>query len=100
MLCVPLDANDRIDEAALAQHPKMATVRRFWPNEADRSGYLVRNERGLAIAFESAEADGESLVHLESGMVRLGECLSLRKPDGRIVPFRVVSVRGDGCAGF
>lgn len=97
MLCAPLDADGMIDAAALARHPGLATVRRFWPNEPDRSGYLVRSEDGWAVAFLS-EAGNEEFVHLSAGPLRIGECLSLCKPDGKVFPFRVVDAKPDGIA--
>jgi hypothetical protein len=45
MLRVPLNKEGLIDEASLARRPAMATVRRFWPNEPDQTGYVVRKGR-------------------------------------------------------
>ena len=42
MLRVPLDRQGLIDEASLLSRPAMATVRRFWPNEPDQTGYGLR----------------------------------------------------------
>ena len=98
MLCLPLDADGVMDEAALALQPLMATARRFWPNEADRFGHVVRQEDGWAISFEPGKIDNGGLVHLESRPVRPGGCLALRTPDGQVDPFRVVHMQPDGCA--
>lgn len=99
MLRVPLDAAGSIDNAALAQRPGMATVRRFWPNEADKSGYLIRTDKGWAFSYDIGDEDDEKLYHLEAHPLRVGEYVTITEPDGRIYPFRVVRSQIDGLAG-
>ena len=98
MLCVPLDAGGMIDEAVLARRPTLATVRRFWPNEADQWGHVVRTKVGWAFSYAPGEVDDEDLIHLENDPLRVGGHVSVREPDGRIYPFRIVSVQPDGIA--
>ena len=99
MLRVPLDAEGRIDETALARKPAMATVRRFWPNEPDQSGSLVRKGRGWAFSYAVGEDDDEDLYHLEAHPLRIGEYVTLTEQDGRQFPFRVVRSQPDGVEG-
>ena len=96
MLRVPLDAAGLIDEAALAKRPAMATVRRFWPNEADQTGYLVRNGQGWAFSYALGDDDDERVYHLEAHPLRTGEYVTLTEPDGRSYPFRVASSNRNG----
>lgn len=96
VLRLPLGADGLIDEAAVAQRPAMATVRRFWPNEADQQGYLVRNASGWAFSYAIGESDDENLYHLDSHPLRPGEYITLTEPDGRRYPFRVVQAVADG----
>jgi hypothetical protein len=98
MLRVPLDDAGLIDEAALAKRPALATVRRFWPNEADQTGHLVRNRAGWAFSYATGDADEEALYHLDDHPLRLGDCVMLTRPDGSRVPFRVARSRADGVA--
>lgn len=97
MLCAPLDDAGVIDEAALARQPGLATVRRFWPNEPDRSGFLVRKGGDWVISFVPG-GGGESFVLLDSHPLRLGGPVALREPDGSVRPFRIVRMQPDGIA--
>ena len=96
VLRLPLDADGLIDDAAIAQKPAMATVRRFWPNEPDQLGYLVRKGKGWAFSYELGEGDDEDVFHLESHALRAGEYVTLTEPDGSRHPFRVVRTNSDG----
>ena len=89
LLRLPLDERGLIDERALAGSPAMATVHRFWPNEADRSGYVIRTPQGWAMSYEPGEEDDETVFHLETHPIRKGEYITLTEPDGRRFPFRV-----------
>ena len=99
VLRLPLDANGLIDDAAIALRPAMATVRRFWPNEPDQQGYLVRKGPGWAFSYEPGEGDDENVFHLESHALRAGEYVTLTEPDGSRFPFRVVQSQTDGVSG-
>jgi hypothetical protein len=92
LLRLPLDDEGIIDERALGHAPAMATVHRFWPNERDRSGYMIRTPAGWAMSYEPGEADDETVFHLETHPIRIGEYVTLTEPDGRRLPFRVVSL--------
>jgi hypothetical protein len=103
MLRLPLRDDGLIDARAVAATPAMASVRRFWPNEPDEQGYLIRKGDGWAFSYALGEADDESVYHLESHPIRLGEYVTLTEPDGRRLPFRVVQaepeiVRTGTCA--
>jgi hypothetical protein len=99
MLRVPLDGAGLIDEAALAQRPAMATVRRFWPNEPDQTGYLVRNGQGWSFSYAVCDEDDEKLFHLEAHPMRLDDYVTITEPDGAAFPFRIVRAQPDGVAG-
>jgi len=99
MLRVPLDAEGLIDGAALARRPAMATVRRFWPNEPDQTGHLLRNGTGWVFSYAVGEDDDEKLYHLEEHPLRVGEYVTLTEPDGSRFPFRVVQSQTDGVSG-
>lgn len=92
LLRLPLGEGGLIDETALRKAPAMATVRRFWPNEPDMAGYVIRTPRGWAFSYELGEDDDEAVFHLETHTLRVGEYLTLTEPDGRQLPFRVASV--------
>jgi hypothetical protein len=99
ILRVPLDTAGLIDEAALARRPAMATVRRFWPNEPDQTGYLVRKGQGWAFSYAVGDEDDEKLFHLEAHPMRVDNYVTITEPDGETYPFRVVRAQPDGVAG-
>jgi hypothetical protein len=99
MLRVPLDADGLIDGATLAQRPAMATVRRFWPNEPDQIGHLIRSGKAWVFSYAIGEDDDEKLYHLEDHPLRVGDYVTLTEPDGSRFPFRVVQSQSDGVSG-
>jgi hypothetical protein len=92
LLRLPLEDDGLIDEQSLKEAPARATVRRFWPNQPDMSGYVIRTPRGWAFSYEPGEDDDESVFHLETHAIRPGEYLTLTEPDGTLLPFRVASL--------
>lgn len=92
LLRLPLGEDGLIDEPSLKAAPARATVRRFWPNEADMSGYVIRTPGGWAFSYEPGEEDDEAVFHLETHPLRQGEYITLTEPDGQRLPFRVASL--------
>lgn len=90
LLRLPLDANGLIDVAEFQARPALATVRRYWVNEPDRSGYLIHKKSKWVFSYALGDADDESLFHLESHSLNLGEYVTITETDGQVLPFRVV----------
>ncbi len=93
LLRLPLDEAGMIDEAARQAEPARATVRRFWPNQADLSGYVIRTRDGWAFSYRIGEEEDETVFHLETHPIRLGAYITLTEPDGQQLPFRVASLQ-------
>ena len=93
LLRLPLNPDGLIDECALVRSPALATVHRYWPNEPDMSGYVIRTPNGWAVSYEPGEEDDETVFHLETHPIRIGEYITLTEPDGRRLPFRVASLK-------
>ncbi len=91
LLRLPLARDGSIDEPARAASPSAAFVRRFWDNEPDRSGAVLRNSNGWNFAFPDEPPDGH--YHLDDGAIRPGGSVDLTAPDGTRLPFRVASIR-------
>ncbi|MGZ8347017.1 MAG: hypothetical protein ACXWUP_07910 [Allosphingosinicella sp.] len=89
LLRLPLRDDGLIDESALREAPARATVHRFWPNQPDLSGYVIRTPIGWALSYELGEDDDEAIFHFESHPIRIGEYITLTEPDGQKLPFRV-----------
>ncbi len=66
-------------------------VRRFWSHRADWHGLLMPLDDESWAIRSSADPD-EPLWHLLGKAFRPGEYLTLRRPDGRELSFRIVSV--------
>jgi hypothetical protein len=96
MLRVPLDAEGLIDDAAMAKNPAMATVRRFWPNEPDQTGYLVRDGGGWAFSYAIGDDEDEKFYRLRTQPLRIGDYVTISEPDGVDYPFRVTRSVFDG----
>ena len=92
LLRLPLGEDGAIDEALLAAAPTLATVRRFWPNEPDISGYIVRDAGGWCFCYEPCKCEAAA-CHVDMPKMYLGQCVTLTQPDGRQLPFRVASLR-------
>lgn len=93
LIRLPLSKDGLIDEAGLAANPARATVHRHWPNQPDRSGYVVPTRSGWAFSYEPGEADDENVFHLETHQLRIGDYITLTEPDGSRLPYRVTDLR-------
>jgi hypothetical protein len=67
-------------------------VHRHWPNERDLTGYVIRTPGGWALSYEPGEDDDETVFHLETHPIRIGEYITVTEPDGQKLPFRVASL--------
>jgi len=92
MLRLPLDEQGLIDADSWRAGKERATVRRFWPNEPDQSGNVVRTRGGgWAFSYEIGDDDDEPIFHLQDHPIRVGEYLTITETDGDRLTFKVVS---------
>lgn len=94
LLRLPLDAEGHVDTAAFRAEPGLATVRRYWPNEPDMAGYVIRTDRGWAFSYALGDADDEAIFHLETHAIRPGEYVTITETDGEKLPFHVMRCEG------
>ena len=92
LLFLPLQATGCIDEALVLASPKRATVRRFWPSQADLRGNVIKTPNGWAFCYESREEGVEQLFDFDTHPIRVGECFAVTEPDRERLPFRVTNV--------
>jgi hypothetical protein len=89
LLRLPLDERGLIDEGQVVQHPERATVRRHWPNEPDRNGYLVRKPNGWAFAYAQGDPGDGDEFQLEADPLQIGKCVTIIEANGARLPFKV-----------
>lgn len=95
LIRLPLNEDGAIDAGTLDAQPARATVRRYWANQADKLGYLVRTPAGYAIRYE-ARGHGESdpqLFSFNAEAFEVGAQIALTELDGRELQFRVASLQ-------
>jgi hypothetical protein len=105
LIRLPLTEEGAIDTATLETQPAHATVRRYWANEADMLGHLVRTPLGYAIQYEMNGAaklngngetnghSGERMFQFGAEAIRIGEQILLTEPDGSQLRFRVAGLQ-------
>ena len=90
LLRLPLDADGMVNVEAFNEKPELATVRRSWPNWRYKEGYVIRKRNGWAFSYALGDGDDETVFHLETHPIRLGEFVTITETDGQKLPFRVV----------
>ena len=98
LIRLPLSDEGAIDMETLESQPAHATVRRYWPNQADMLGHLVRTPMGYAIRYEANGRTGSdgaepALFQFGADAIKVGEQIFLAEPDGRKLNFRVASMQ-------
>ena len=91
-LHLPVRRDGTIDEAAFAAARDRATAFRFWPDERDINGHVIRTAKGWAISYLPGEDDDQGIFRLGSHPLRAGNYLTLTGHDGTVWPLRVASV--------
>jgi hypothetical protein len=92
----PLDETGHLDLLQWKKHRDRCRVRRFWQNEADETGHLVRKPGGhWAFHYDiNGDADDdEGGYRLGNHKFALGEYVSIREHEDEVMrAFRVVRV--------
>ena len=98
LLRLPLRTDGLIDEYEMLAAPRQATVSRFWPSEPDQLGYLPPIKGGCGFSCEFEGTEGRCTCDVGACAIELGRCLCFVEPDGRTLPFRIVSLAPIGGA--
>lgn len=91
LLRLPLNDDGSIDTASVERDPAQATVRRYWASEPDQSGRVFQ-QTGEWILNCLGASRVASNFRLGSKVLRLGQPVCIRTPDGSKLPFRVTSI--------
>lgn len=92
MLHLPLHEDGTIDERALLANPVIAGFRRFWPNEPDTNGLVVRTDSGWALSFQPAVNGNGGSFQIDMSRLLPGDQVRIEKHDGGDWRFRVVDL--------
>ena len=93
LIRLPLDGDGMLDLANLEAEPARATVRRFWPNQPDMHGAVVRTPSGLAIKYEARGDERPLACVLEGNRFQIGDKVVMTGPHGNHRSFRVVGLQ-------
>ncbi len=92
----PLDEEGHLDAAAWKKYRERCRVKRFWLNEADEVGHLVRKPGGQWAFHYDVHGDAdddEGGYRLGNHKFAVGEYVSIREHDDDVMrTFRVVRV--------
>lgn len=91
LLRLPLAEDGGVDEAEVRQFPLRATARRFWPNQPDLAGSVIRTPAGWALRWENVACEPRPLPPCPLSFCE-GHSVVLTEPDGSRLPFRVARV--------
>lgn len=89
LIRLPLDDEDRVDEAAFLESPSRAMVSRYWSSEPDERGKLVKADGTWIIKCNGKPC---RRLELDRKPVRLGQQLTLLADEGEALPFRIASI--------
>jgi hypothetical protein len=97
----PLDASGHFDAAEWKKVRELCTVHRFWEGEGDEHGVLLHARgRNWVFSYEpDAEEDDEPIFKFDRHVFKEGEYVSITEHDGKVRPFKVVSVAPHTVAG-
>ena len=89
-LLVQLNPQGHMDAAAYEADPESWVATRIRPGESPRPGRLMRVDGGWFV--RGPKGDDEPLWDFTADILRPGEVVSLRQPDGTLLLFRIVAV--------
>jgi hypothetical protein len=92
----PLDERGNIDRSEWQQHRDQCRVHRFWENEGDEVGHLIRKPGGnwaFHYDINGDEEDDETGYRFGDHAFNLGEYVSIMEHDDVLRTFRVISIQ-------
>jgi hypothetical protein len=92
----PLDATGHIDPEEWRKHRKYCRVVRFWGDEEDEVGHLIRKPGGswaFHYDIHGDEDDDEAGYRFGKESFNPGEYVSIKDHDGHMRTFKVIMVR-------
>ena len=94
-LRIPLKPDGFIDPEIHAEDPLRSTVRRFWPNEQDRSGYVVRKRLCWSLIAVGDECEEKEFGWFEDCAFLPAGHVAIVEPVNGALPFQVAAIKRD-----
>jgi hypothetical protein len=92
-LVLPLQTDGHIDPQSYRAMRDQCRVHRFWKGEKIQSGAILHTgPNRWVFSYEPGTEDDEPVYKLDQHVFRVGEYLSIREPDGRMLPFKIVVI--------
>lgn len=92
-MVVPLTPQGRLDEVSLIAADAPLPARRFRPDREDWTGVLVAADGGFALQGNSSRDD--PIWAMEAHVFRPGDYITLRRPNGQELVYRIVAVEAE-----
>ena len=90
----PLGTDGQLDPEGWKELGQACTMRRFWGDEDDQHGQLIRTRGGRwAFSYAPGEDDDEPIFRFDQHVFRPGEYVTITEHDGVARPFKIVSVK-------
>ncbi|HEX2592640.1 MAG TPA: hypothetical protein VHL34_14150 [Rhizomicrobium sp.] len=94
-LTAPLNADGSLSAELWRAEKDKCVVRRFWPGEQDRTGYLRHLGHGWRLDYDpETHSDDAPIFKLDRHHLLPGAYVSITENDGIQRPFKVISVVG------
>lgn len=95
---VALAEDGSLDEEAMGEEPRRATVARYKAGKEDCHGWLTRmKDRSWGFSYEPGDEDDEPIFRLEFHRLVVGEYVTIMDHStGEAEPFRIVTSRPQG----
>lgn len=91
LIRLPLNAEGRIDPAALRANPGHATVLRSSPDAPERTGHVGLRDGKWVFSYAPGEDEDEQLFELETHALLPGNYLTITDASGEASSFQVIS---------
>lgn len=89
-LVAPLTADGHLDAAGWSKNQEACRVRHFAGAHMER-GRLVHDQNGWHFDYRKGEEDDQAVFRLDRHTLNVGDYISVREHNGRLMTYKVVS---------
>lgn len=95
LLRLPLQSNGQVDTALHQRDQRQCTARRYWPNEPELSGYILRQETIMSIVEDIGLPGAAEWARFYLCAFEQGAHVEIQEKANGSVPLQVASIRFD-----